>query len=171
MHNILFSGNYREEFACLFEKKCIYEDPTVYLFIGSKAVPDDAPEGCENWFVMINTPENIGQDWDKLIADARSRIQEKILRVTGIDVEKFRNFEFIQDPRAIERNTASYRGSLYGNSSNSMFAAFQRHPNFTRIKGLYFTGGSVHPGGGIPLCLSSAKIVSEMIPSSKVSKP
>ena len=30
-----------------------------------------------------------------------------------------------------------------------------------RDKNLYFCGGSVHPGGGIPLCLLSAKIVSD----------
>jgi diapolycopene oxygenase len=28
---------------------------------------------------------------------------------------------------------------------------------------LYFCGGSVHPGGGIPLCLLSARIASELI--------
>jgi phytoene dehydrogenase-like protein len=55
-------------------------------------------------------------------------------------------------------------GSIYGTSSNSKLAAFFRHPNFTKkIKGLYFCGGSVHPGGGIPLCLKSAKIVSDLI--------
>jgi phytoene dehydrogenase-like protein len=43
-------------------------------------------------------------------------------------------------------------------------AAFFRHPNFSKVKGLYFVGGSVHPGGGIPLCLLSAKIATEMIP-------
>jgi diapolycopene oxygenase len=54
---------------------------------------------------------------------------------------------------------------LYGNSSNSLFSAFLRHPNFLRsIKNLYFTGGSVHPGGGIPLCLASARIVDQEIP-------
>jgi diapolycopene oxygenase len=43
-------------------------------------------------------------------------------------------------------------------------SAFLRHANFSsRIKGLYFCGGSVHPGGGIPLSLLSARIVSEMI--------
>jgi phytoene dehydrogenase-like protein len=43
-------------------------------------------------------------------------------------------------------------------------AAFMRHANFSsRIKDLYFCGGSVHPGGGIPLCLLSAKIVDEII--------
>jgi phytoene dehydrogenase-like protein len=40
-------------------------------------------------------------------------------------------------------------------------AAFFRHPNFSKTKGLYFVGGSVHPGGGIPLCLSSAKIAAK----------
>jgi phytoene dehydrogenase-like protein len=43
-------------------------------------------------------------------------------------------------------------------------AAFMRHANFSnRIKNLYFCGGSVHPGGGIPLCLLSAKIVEDVM--------
>ena len=38
------------------------------------------------------------------------------------------------------------------------------NPNFLKkIPNLYFCGGSVHPGGGIPLCLLSAKIVSNLI--------
>jgi phytoene dehydrogenase-like protein len=72
--------------------------------------------------------------------------------------------EFVADPRSIEADTFSHRGALYGNSSNSRIAAFSRHPNFIRkYKGLYFVGGSVHPGGGIPLCLASAKIVDQHI--------
>ena len=68
--------------------------------------------------------------------------------------------EFVADPRSIEIDHWAHRGSLYGNSSNSRTAAFTRHPNYMgRFKGLYFVGGTVHPGGGIPLCLASAKIV------------
>jgi phytoene dehydrogenase-like protein len=167
LHNILFSGDYRREFDCLFNKRTMHTDPTTYIFISSKVVRGDAPQGCENWFVMVNTPENTGQDWEKLIAETRNRIEEKIKRMTGIEVSHHRKFEFILDPIGIEQKTASYRGSLYGNSSNSVWAAFTRHPNFSRIKGLYFTGGSVHPGGGIPLCLSSSKIVAEMFPEIK----
>jgi phytoene desaturase len=163
LHNILFTEDYRQEFNCLFNMKTLHNDPTIYIFVSSKEVTSDAPEGCENWFVMVNAPENTGQDWERMIADCRLSIVDKIKRFTGIDVEKHRKFEFVLDPRGIETKTASYRGSLYGNSSNSLFAAFQRHPNFSRYKGLYFTGGSVHPGGGIPLCLSSASIVSDLI--------
>jgi diapolycopene oxygenase len=54
---------------------------------------------------------------------------------------------------------------LYGSASNSKFSAFLRHPNFSnQIKGLYFCGGSVHPGGGIPLCIKSGQIVADLIP-------
>lgn len=164
LHNIFFSENYPEEFRHLFEEKTFYEDPTVYINITSKDLPEDAPTGCENWFVMINAPGNFGQDWELLKKEARTRIIKKLNRLLKTDVEKHLVSEEILDPLLIESKTSSHRGSLYGASSNSKFSAFLRHPNFSgQLKNLYFCGGSVHPGGGIPLCLNSAKIVSELI--------
>ena len=67
--------------------------------------------------------------------------------------------EEVLDPPTIGARTSSHQGSLYGTSSNSPWAAFLRHPNFhRRVQGLHFCGGSVHPGGGIPLALLSARI-------------
>jgi phytoene desaturase len=164
LHNILFSENYRQEFDHLFGSRTIGPDPTVYLFISSKQVDGDAPAACENWYVMINVPENIGQDWDSMVVEARKSIIRKIQRVLQTDIEPHIVAETMADPRSIERDTGSYRGSLYGLSSNGKFAAFNRHPNARRkYKNLFFTGGSVHPGGGIPLCLASAKIVDQEI--------
>ena len=164
LHNILFSHDYDYEFKCLFETKTLFDDPTVYINITSKEVPNDAPSGCENWFVMINTPSNVGQDWNKLKQTARSNIVNKINKILKVDIEKFIEVEECLDPVTIESKTGSYQGSLYGTSSNSRFSAFFRHPNFSRkLKGLYFCGGSVHPGGGIPLCLNSAKIAADLI--------
>ena len=84
------------------------------------------------------------------------------------DIEALIEVEEILDPVQIEHKTASYAGALYGTSSNTKMAAFLRHPNFTnQIKRLYFVGGSVHPGGGIPLCLKSAKITADIIAKDK----
>lgn len=164
LHNILFSANYETEFDCIFNQKNIYKDPTVYINITSKYKPDDAPAGCENWFVMINVPNNSGQNWDILIAEARKNIVAKINRLLHTDIEPLIATESILDPRSIEARTSSFAGALYGNASNNRYAAFLRHKNFSSdIKGLYFCGGSVHPGGGIPLCLNSAKIVARLI--------
>ncbi|MEI9957945.1 MAG: NAD(P)/FAD-dependent oxidoreductase [Ferruginibacter sp.] len=168
LHNIFFSSNYAAEFDCLFKKKILYNDPTVYVNITSKMERSHAPNGKENWFVMINAPANVEQGWELMKQQARTNIIEKLNRILQIDIEPLIETEEILDPVLIEERTASYQGSLYGTSSNSKLAAFLRHPNFTDdIKNLYFCGGSVHPGGGIPLCLKSAKIVSDLIKNEK----
>ncbi|MDY7028632.1 MAG: hypothetical protein SVR04_10080 [Spirochaetota bacterium] len=72
--------------------------------------------------------------------------------------------EHILTPDRIESDTGSYYGSLYGISSNTKTAAFLRHPARTkRYRGLYFCGGSVHPGGGMPLAILSGKIAADII--------
>jgi len=164
LHNIFFSQDYQKEFTNLSEHKTLCDDPTVYINITSKEEVGDAPSGCENWFVMVNAPGDYGQDWNKLVAQVRENIINKINRLLGIDIEPLIEVEDVLSPPLIEQRTSSYRGALYGTASNSKFTAFLRHPNFSsRIKQLYCSGGSVHPGGGIPLCLLSAKITSDLI--------
>jgi phytoene desaturase len=164
VHNIFFANDYRAEFRALFEAKAFYPDPTIYVNITSKIERADAPEGMENWFVMVNAPANDGQCSDETIAATRKAILKKLSRMLGVDLEPLIRCERVLDPRTIESRTSSYMGSLYGTSSNNAMSAFMRHRNDSiTVKGLYFAGGSVHPGGGIPLALNSGKIVSQLI--------
>ncbi|AXT61534.1 phytoene desaturase [Aquimarina sp. AD10] len=164
LHNVFFAKEYKDEFDAIFNKKEVSKDPTVYINISSKNEPNDAPDGCENWFVMINVPCNENQDWDTIIEMSRQHILKKISRILKVDIRPLIETEEILNPKSIESKTQSYKGSLYGSSSNNKYAAFLRHANFSgKIKNLYFCGGSVHPGGGIPLCLLSGKIVSELV--------
>jgi phytoene dehydrogenase-like protein len=164
LHNIFFSNNYKKEFETIFHSKKIDDDPTVYIHISSKCKADDAPQGCENWFVMVNAPYADGQDWEKVIREARENIVTKLNKVLGLDVTKHIQLEHKLTPELIQSKTGSYKGALYGSSSNDKMAAFLRQPNFSsEYKGLYFCGGSVHPGGGIPLCLLSGKITTDII--------
>lgn len=163
LHNFFFSNNYKKEFDAI-EQMTIDDDPTVYLNITSKYVKSDAPRGMENWFVMINVPHNENQHWDELITKARKNIITKLSNALKHDIASLIVFEEVLDPRKIESRTSSYKGALYGNSSNNKYAAFLRHSNkSSKLKGLYFCGGSVHPGGGIPLVLLSAKIATESV--------
>jgi phytoene desaturase len=165
VHNTLFSENYKEEFEILMNQENVGNDPTIYINIGSKYAPDDAPEGCETWFVMVNAPANNGkQDWDEIVARTRKNVVAKINRILKIDIESLMEEEMHFDPRIIEARNRTFAGSIYGTSSNDRMAAFFRHPNFAPdYKNLYFAGVAAHPGGGIPLCLLSAKIACEMI--------
>lgn len=183
VHNILFSDDYREEFTAL-ENGTLSSDPTIYINVSSKLVKGDAPAGGENWFVMVNAPPATGQDWDAVKTKLRAEVIAKINRIllaknpastaslatlkshssTPPSIENFIEEERILGPDDLETLTGSHQGALYGTSSNNPLAAFLRHPNFSsQLDGLYFLGGSVHPGGGVPLCLLSAKIVSELV--------
>lgn len=163
LHNILFSDDYKKEFDNLFSEQFPTDDPTIYINITSKYCKDDAPVGCENWFVMVNVPHNKSENISYTEA-IRKNVINKINRMLKTDIEKYIILESTLSPIDIENQTSSYGGSLYGNSSNNKFAAFLRHANFSSsIKNLYLVGGSVHPGGGIPLCLFSAKIASQII--------
>jgi phytoene desaturase len=163
LHNILWSEDYRDEFRIMFEEKYISSDPTVYINITSKFEKGDAPNGCENWFVMVNAPHVDSQDWETLTEQTRKNVISKVNRILNCNIEKHILTERVLDPQLIQSQTSSYLGALYGTSSNNRMSAFLRHPNFSgKIKNLYFCGGSVHPGGGIPLCLLSGKIVSDL---------
>lgn len=164
LHNIFFSNDYQKEFEQIFIDNTVGDDPTVYVHISSKYKINDAPSNAENWFVMVNAPANNGQNWDQMIEKTRQNIISKINKSLGVNLKDIICNESILDPRTIELKTSSNKGALYGSSSNHRMSAFFRHPNFkNKIKNLYFCGGSVHPGGGIPLCLLSAKIVSDLV--------
>lgn len=163
VHNIIFSSNYKKEFEDLFDRQKCSDDPTIYIYVSSKYNPGDAPDGCENWFVMINAPYNKGQNWDNEINTTREKILNKIESTLRKEIRSSIICESILDPVRIEVATSSTFGSLYGISSNNKYAAFLRQRNRSKeFKGLYFCGGSAHPGGGIPLVLLSGKIAAEL---------
>lgn len=165
VHNIIFSSDYEYEFKCLFGASTLTADPTVYIHITSKHITTDAPANGENWFVMVNAPNHIGQDWNSVEKSARENIINKIEKHLGESVREHIVCEKSWNPSGIEKDTSSHLGALYGNASNSASAAFLRHANdSSRIKNLFFVGGSVHPGGGVPLAILSAKTMSELLP-------
>lgn len=164
VHNIFFSSDYRKEFNAIFKEGRVSDDPTVYVHISSKLEHSDAPEYGENWFVMVNVPCNNGQNWEQLYTQTRENVVRKLSDRLGVDISGLIEVEDKLDPVLMEQRTFSYKGALYGASSNDRMAAFFRHPNFKKgMRGLYFVGGSVHPGGGVPLSLLSARIASHYI--------
>ena len=104
LHNIFFSRSYRKEFDAIFNQNTVFDDPTIYVNITSKEAAGDAPVNCENWFVMINTPSNTGQDWDEIVKRSRENIQKKLSRLLGQNIADFIAFESVMDPRGIENN-------------------------------------------------------------------
>ncbi|MGB0347486.1 MAG: phytoene desaturase family protein, partial [Balneolaceae bacterium] len=80
------------------------------------------------------------------------------------DLKTHIKYQEIITPQDFYDKYTSNKGSIYGTSSNSKFAAFARPRNKYRgVDGLYLVGGSTHPGGGIPLVVQSALNAVELI--------
>lgn len=108
--------------------------------------------------MLVNAPYlTETSNWDgkkESVADRLIQmLEERGLDGLGDAIE----FRHIITPQDLYNTTRSNRGSIYGTSSNGRFSAFLRPRNRVRaIDNLFLTGGSTHPGGGIPLVIQSA---------------
>jgi len=167
-HNIFFPENYDAEFEDIFDRKQPVTDPTIYLC----APQDDSMvkhPGHEAWFVLVNAPRHDqsgadGFNWND--ADFNHRYAMQIidsLEARGISIRDRLEVLEIRTPADLERTVSAPGGAIYGTSSNGARSAFMRAKNRSPLKGLFFVGGSAHPGGGLPLVGLSAEIVSQAI--------
>jgi phytoene desaturase len=159
MHNIFFSGAYAREFDELFDARRPIADPTVYVSISARAHPADAPADAENWFVLVNAPALApGVDWSGLAPAYRDRVFDVLAR-HGLDPRTGIEVEHLITPADLAARDLAFRGALYGHASHSKFSAFLRPPIAPRpLPGVFFTGGTTHPGGGVPMVVLSAQI-------------
>ena len=164
LHNIIFSEDYKNEFSQIFDHNLIPSDPTIYINITSKFDKNHAPENCENWFVMVNTPANLNIVTEKNIKKTKDFILSKVKDKVGINLSELIIYEKILTPRSLENKTGSFNGSLYGDNQNSLISIIKRKKNRdNKLKNLYYVGGTVHPGGGMPLALRSGMIAAKKI--------
>jgi phytoene desaturase len=164
-HNIFFSDDYKAEFNAIFEHKVPAENPTIYIAATSRTDVSQAPENCENLFILINAPyTNSYINWQSSAKIYRNKVIQMLEKAGLEGLNESIEFEQIITPEDFETKYRANKGSIYGMSSNGIFSAFMRVPNkATDVENLYFVGGVTHPGGGMPLVLLSGKMAAEMI--------
>ena len=163
-HNIFFSANYRREFDEIFHQGVPPTEPTIYVVITARSDPAHAPEGCENWFVLVNAPAlGPGYDWETQTSAYRDLVLARLAE-RGFDVRDAIRVEQTLTPPDIARLTGAYRGALYGTTNNGLLAALRRpHNRCPDVRGLYFAGCTTHPGGGVPMVVLSGRVAARMV--------
>jgi phytoene desaturase len=164
-HNIFFSDDYPREFAEIHERRVAPTEPTIYISISARHDPDRAPPEHDNYFVLVNVPaRDPAQPWTDAEARAyRDRVVARLARF-GVDLADRIVAEQIFTPTDFARRDLAYHGALYGWASHSVRASLLRPPlRDPDRRDVYFTGGTTHPGGGIPLVLLSGRMVADLI--------
>ncbi len=167
-HNIFFSQDYPNEFHQLFDRHQPADEPTIYVAVNSRQDPAHAPQGCDNWFVLVNAPALDPKhpvDWPQIRESYGAHIIERLERRFGFeDLASHIRVQRFFTPADFETRYLARGGALYGFASHRPLSAFRRPPMQPRgMKNFYFVGGSTHPGGGLPLVCLGGKMVAEQI--------
>jgi diapolycopene oxygenase len=164
-HNFFFSRDPKKHFDDVFRRKVLPEDPTVYVVAPTRTDASQAPERCENIKILphipyIQDPPFMPEDYTAL----KERVLDKLERM-GLD--GLRRHVVVEDmwtPEDIHEQYYSNKGAIYGVvSDRKKNGGFKAPKKSSRYGNLYFVGGSVNPGGGMPTAVLSGQQVRDMI--------
>ncbi|MEF2968228.1 phytoene desaturase family protein [Paenibacillus sp. M1] len=167
-HTVFFSENYEEEFQDIFVRRRPPVRPSVYICNSSYSEKEAAPPGCSNLFIMTHTPYLSAKwDWERE-GEAYAENVFAALRRYGLN-QLNRSHELARyTPEDVERDTYSYRGNMFGITSHNLRQNLRRPESRSRdIRGLWYAGGTTHPGGGVPFVALSGQLVAEHIAGSR----
>ncbi|MET8146437.1 phytoene desaturase family protein [Sphaerisporangium sp. NPDC005288] len=161
-HSVVFSADYREEFGDIFERRRPPEDPTVYIGCSAVDDPSQSPAGAENWVMLVNVPAGDPGRWPVSPEAYGERVLERLAE-RGHDLSGRLRFLETFTPADIRDRYGAWGGAIYGGAYAGRLAPFRRPGNRGPRRGLYLVGGSVHPGGGLPLVTMGGRIVADLV--------
>ncbi len=166
-HNVFLSDDYAGSFDQIFNQHTLPKDPSFYIHAPTRTDLSAAPEGQDSLFVLIpvsHIDESNRSNWDRLVDISRKSVINRLEQKGVKDLEKHLKFEIIYTPLNWENDYNLEKGSTFGLSHNFMQVGYFRPANRHRKwENLYFVGSSTHPGGGVPIALLSARLVTERI--------
>ena len=165
-HNFFYSKNQNKHFDSVFQKGELPDDPTIYLVAPTRTDPSKAPEGHDNIKILPHIPPidpekpHTHEDYLAL----RDRVLDKLERMGLTDLRKHTVVEDVLTPVDIEKMYFSNRGSVYGVVSDwKKNQAFKLPKQSSKYRNLFFTGGTVNPGGGMPMVILCGQKVADRV--------
>jgi diapolycopene oxygenase len=164
-HNFFFSNDPKDHFNSVFQDYKLPYDPTIYVVAPAQTDPSVSPEGCENLKILPHIP-HMDEDGD-FSEEAYDQFEDRILtKLERMGLENLRDHIIVEEtlyPHDIQQMYYSNKGAIYGvvsDQSNSALKAPKESEYFDR---LYFTGGSVNPGPGMPMVTLCGQLVADQI--------
>jgi len=159
-HNVFFGDDYPDEFEAIFTRRAITDQPTVYVCAQDRA--DEAHmDGPERLLVLVNAPPDGDRVLEPELDEITGRAFERV-RECGLEIDR-PEAGTVTTPGDWDGLFPGTGGALYGPANHGPLDSFRRQGARSRVPGLYFAGGSVHPGPGIPMATLSGRLAARML--------
>ncbi|WP_411842490.1 phytoene desaturase family protein [Salinicoccus sp. HZC-1] len=164
-HNFFFSKDSKKNYKEVFDKKVLPGDPTIYVVNTNKTDASQAPPSHENLKILPHIPPLQEKEYTK--ADYMKFRDRVLTKLEDMGLEGLREHivtEYMLTPHDIESLYNSDHGAIYGTVSDRKKNKGFKHPKSAQhVENLYFAGGTVNPGGGMPMVTLSGQQVGAMI--------
>ena len=167
-HTVFVSEEYQRGIQAIFNNNLAFDDPCFYVHSPAKSDPSAAPDGQESLSVIVPAP-HLGIIDETSAAHLTDTIREAVInrmKKEGMsDFDKHIKFEKCFTQPTWENMLNLTHGAIFGSLSHRIFQMgyFRPHNQHRKYKNLFFTGGSTHPGNGVPMSLISAKLAAEKV--------
>jgi phytoene desaturase len=167
-HNVFASKSHKESCRVIFKEKSFPDEPSIYVHSPVRSDKSAAPDHQDSITAIVHTGNIDGHmeyDWQEIKGKARSVIMRRFEQEGLSEFEKHIKFEVCYTPETWNSGFNLTRGGTFGSlGHNILQMGFLRPGNqHKKYKNLFFVGGSTQPGSGMPLSLTSAKLVSDRI--------
>lgn len=171
-HNFFFSSDSKENFKTIFQKHQLPQDPTIYLVNVNKTDPTQTLPGHENIKILPHIPYIPDEPFTpEDYAALEERVFDKLERMGLTDLRERIVTKDVWLPEDIEKAYYSHRGAIYGTvSDRKKNRGFKHAKESERYENLYFVGGTVNPGGGMPMVTLSGQQVHDKIMAKEQAK-
>ncbi|KAJ1460881.1 hypothetical protein M885DRAFT_554068 [Pelagophyceae sp. CCMP2097] len=174
-HNVFLAQDdeaddpFRKAWDFAFPTKPAASDPGLFHFYvcaPSKTDTSAAPPGAETVMVLVPVPglADDGSDdgaVDALVSTLRRRVLDR-LEADAACGPLEPCFERVIDPREWRGRLGLRRGAVFGLSHGlGQLAVFRPARRSSAVDNLSFVGASTRPGNGVPLVLTSARLLAE----------
>ncbi len=169
-HNVFFSRDYRAEFDAIFKRGRLPSEPTIYVCAQDRDETGPPPTGPERLLILVNAPPS-GDHGPIPTTEIAQCLDTTLSRLAacGLTVRLKADHVLTTQPFDWEKRFPATGGALYGRATHGAMASFARPGSRSRLPGLYWAGGSVHPGPGVPMAALSGLIAAQALLADRAS--
>lgn len=162
IHNYLMGPDFKGHMNAVFQSKQLPKDPSIYIFNPSVVDTSLAPQGHSVLYVLVPVPAGSDIEWDD-VDDWREEIIGRLEANGYPGLRDHTEWMEIRTPETAKRE-GYFQGGNFGIAPVlGQSGVFRPQAKPTKIRNLYATGASTHPGGGIPIVMQGAYLTAEAI--------
>ncbi|MFE8700774.1 phytoene desaturase family protein [Cytobacillus sp. FJAT-54145] len=162
-HQFYLPEDFEKHMNQVSKSNQIPDDPSFYIFNPTALDSEAAPPGESVLYFLIPVPSGEEINWEEEKASFVEKVMKKAEERHFAGLTSAINWMEVRTP-ADSLKDGLYQGGSFG-IAPTLFQSGGFRPQISpyKVDRLYSVGASVHPGGGVPIVLQGARMLSELI--------